>query len=200
MGASPSTSSTEPTDSLLNSFLCFANDDDLDTKRLQGDGFLGCGSRIIKPQNARTASPHYDAKELNGRSRKEIPYFLNALYERAGSKEISRSSTDGSFSYRTESRTPVWEKDPEPLKDWTVEEQKVLMSELKKNPEARKCPAQLQRVFERSLRMLPNKSFEEVQGCYAHLKISSIAYYGAQSGRISRNMKTQHALTHRPRS
>jgi hypothetical protein len=202
MGASTSKPSEGPTTAFCSGLLCFPNDDALGTQRKQGQSLQLCCSRstlIRKPEkslDARAGTPQYNFEERNLRSRKEIPDFLSDLFERADSKGNTRASTERSLPETTESSfkntVPVWKKEPEPLQNWTVEEQKVVLSEMKRIPQVRKYPEQLQIVFEKSLRKLPNKSLRDIQVCYEHLKISRIAYFGSESGRTSRHTNVQH--------
>ena len=75
-------------------------------------------------------------------------------------------------------KTPTWKKDPEPLANWTEQEQSVVICLLRENPEAQKHPEQLQVVFQRMQMKLPHKSIEEIQACYRHLEVMRIAYFG----------------------
>ncbi len=77
--------------------------------------------------------------------------------------------------------TPVWLRDPEPLPNWTVQEQSVLISQLR----SRNNPIHLKSVFENTHRLVPNKTIEEIQLCYQHLQSKRIAFFGPSKTQVS---------------
>ncbi len=59
---------------------------------------------------------------------------------------------------------------PEPLTNWTAQEQQVLIDSLNKHPQARENESYRQRLIERVRRNLPNKSLGEIRECYTYLR------------------------------
>jgi hypothetical protein len=59
--------------------------------------------------------------------------------------------------------------DPEPLINWTIEEQQVLIDSLNKHPQARENESYRRRLIDRVRRELPNKSLGEIRECCAYL-------------------------------
>jgi hypothetical protein len=83
------------------------------------------------------------------------------------------------------SSTPVWLRDPEPPAGWTSEKQRVLLSLLDEEPMARKHPDHLKKVFEKTHRLVPDKTIDEVEKCYRHLQSKRIAFFGKEGDRQS---------------
>ena len=73
---------------------------------------------------------------------------------------------------------PRWLRDPEPLPDWTLQQQKVLIAQLDDTPLSRKHQEHLRRAMEKTHRLIPEKSIEEIERCYKHLQLKRIAYFG----------------------
>jgi hypothetical protein len=84
------------------------------------------------------------------------------------------------------SDSPAKTSDTPPLPGWTQKEQSVLMSELKADPQARKNPETLQLLFERTHRIIPNKSLEEIEVCYNYLESKKIAFFGSKNSNALR--------------
>ena len=83
--------------------------------------------------------------------------------------DMNRSSIDSTTSQNSDKvnqRISSWDREPEPLTNWTVQEQRVLISELKEHPLARRQPEILQKLFDRTQKVLPQKSMDEIQACY----------------------------------
>jgi hypothetical protein len=102
--------------------------------------------------------------------------------------EINRASIDSTTSEKSDIKIrglPSWEREPEPLINWTVQEQRVLLFELKENPQARRQPDLLQTLFFKVQRTLPQKSMADIQECYRHLEVMRIAYFGTNTRRTS---------------
>jgi hypothetical protein len=200
MGASSSRLSSEPKTPLCHGILCFANDDEL----AHGEGFLQCCSRIKPNRNSEQTQNERPIKrdmiELQSPQGKQG--LLHALNDCRDSSEVPSNR----FSDRTKAKFKSilpWKKQPDPLQNWTIEEQQVLESELKNNPQARKYPEQLEKLLEKSQRKLPNKSLAEIHLCFTHLNLSRIAYFGPDSERSTRRsktpLKTQYSQPYRPR-
>jgi hypothetical protein len=85
---------------------------------------------------------------------------------------------------------PAWLRDPEPLPDWTPQQQRVLISQLDENPLSRNHSEHLKRTFEKTHRLIPEKSIEEIDICYKHLQLKRIAYFGAQNRQSSPTNRT----------
>ena len=85
-------------------------------------------------------------------------------------------SIDGSA--KKLSRVPSWQQAPAPMQDWTAREQQVLIDELEANPQSRRHHAHRERVFEKTHRLLPEKTMEQIEQCYQHLQSKRIAYFG----------------------
>ena len=101
------------------------------------------------------------------------------------SNRASIDSTTSPNSNQYVRGLPSWEKEPEPLTNWTVQEQRILISELKECPQARRDPESLQKLFERTHRALPQKSKDDIQECYRYLEVMRIAYFGTNTRRTS---------------
>jgi hypothetical protein len=74
--------------------------------------------------------------------------------------------------------TPSWQRNPDPLPQWTVHQQSILISQLGGLNHARKNPDQLKRVFENTHRLIPDKTLKEIEVCYLHLQSKRIAFFG----------------------
>ena len=64
------------------------------------------------------------------------------------------------------------------MQDWTVREQQVLIDELEANPQAVRHHAHRERVFEKTHRLLPEKTLKQIEQCYHHIQAKRIAYFG----------------------
>ena len=64
-----------------------------------------------------------------------------------------------------------------PLTGWTAKEQKVLIDQIQSNQISKKHPRYLQMLFERTRKLLPGKSLEEIEACHSHLQSYKIAYF-----------------------
>ncbi len=80
---------------------------------------------------------------------------------------------------------PVWRKDPEPLADWTPEQQRILINQLDEHPSHRRHPDHLRRVISKTHQLMPDKSIQEIQLCYRHLQSKRIAYFGKDAKQSS---------------
>ena len=69
---------------------------------------------------------------------------------------------------------------PPPLDGWTVQEQQILIQEIDSQPHSRKSHGYLERIFARTHRLLPAKSINEIETCYAHIQSKQIAYFGVK--------------------
>jgi hypothetical protein len=78
---------------------------------------------------------------------------------------------------------PNWERDPEPLAGWTLQEQRVLITELNERPIARLDADALQTMCLSVQRTLPHKSLAEIQACYRHLEVMRIAFFWPSASR-----------------
>ena len=65
-----------------------------------------------------------------------------------------------------------------PLTGWTAKEQKVLTDQIQSNQISKKHPRYLQTLFERTRKLLPGKSLEEIEACHSHVQSHQIAYFG----------------------
>ena len=65
-----------------------------------------------------------------------------------------------------------------PLTGWTAKEQKVLTDQIQSNQISKKHPRYLQTLFERTCKLLPGKSLEEIEACHSHVQSHQIAYFG----------------------
>jgi hypothetical protein len=75
--------------------------------------------------------------------------------------------------------TPVWKQDPPPMLGWTSKEQKIVLAELEDNPLARKNPDHLQHLIEKTHRLLPHKSIDEIEKCFHYVDNKRIAFFGS---------------------
>ncbi len=87
------------------------------------------------------------------------------------------------------SSIPVWRRDPEPLPDWTPEQQRVFMNQLDENPLYRKNSEHLKRAIEKTHRLIPEKTIEEIELCFKHLQMKRIGYFGPEESRSSAFMR-----------
>jgi hypothetical protein len=78
------------------------------------------------------------------------------------------------------SQIPAGFKDPEPIKGWTIDQQQILIKELRKNPKARKSADSLKEVFLTVQKSIPEKSRHEIEECYRHLQTKGIAYFSTR--------------------
>ena len=65
-----------------------------------------------------------------------------------------------------------------PLTGWTAKEQKVLIDQIQSNQISKRHPRYLQTLFERTRKLLPGKSLEEIEACHSHVQSHQIAYFG----------------------
>ena len=65
-----------------------------------------------------------------------------------------------------------------PLTGWTDKEQKVLIDQMQFNQISKKHPRYLQTLFQRTRKLLPGKSMEQIEECHSHLQSHKIAYFG----------------------
>ena len=70
---------------------------------------------------------------------------------------------------------------PPPLDGWTVQEQQILIQEIDSQPHSRKSHGYLERIFVRTHRLLPGKSINEIETCYAHIQSKQIAYFSVKN-------------------
>ena len=96
------------------------------------------------------------------------------IKERRDSKDNRNSQGSG---------IPAWRRDPEPLPDWTLEQQRVFMNQLDENPLARRNDEHLKRAMEKTHRLIPEKTIEDIELCYRHLQLKRIAYFGTEDNR-----------------
>ncbi len=79
-------------------------------------------------------------------------------------------------------RRSSWERDPTPLKDWSVEEQRALITALNSIPrDLRNDSDHRHLVFcdlIRPHKPLDGKKLSECEECYEHIKANRIAYFG----------------------
>ena len=76
---------------------------------------------------------------------------------------------------------PAWKKDPEPLIGWTKAEQRIVIETLEQHPECRKNAEIRDKQLESIRRLLPGKSFEQVQSCFQHVDKQRISYFQAST-------------------
>jgi hypothetical protein len=119
-------------------------------------------------------------KQVSGGIR--VPLFNPA--SPPANKKPERQEIDGRRNSQG-SVIPTWLRDPEPLPDWTPEQQRVFISQLDENPLSRKHHGHLKRAMEKTHRLLPEKSIDEIERCYRHLQHKRIAYFGKEDGRQS---------------
>ena len=66
--------------------------------------------------------------------------------------------------------------EPEPLRNWTQSEQKVLIDSLNLHPQARDNAEYRRKLATRTQAHLHNKSADEIEECFKHLQAIRIAY------------------------
>ena len=71
--------------------------------------------------------------------------------------------------------------EPQPLRNWTQSQQKVLIDSLSLHPQARDNPEYRRKLAMRTQTHLPNKSVDEIEECYKHLQAARIAHFLAIS-------------------
>jgi hypothetical protein len=104
------------------------------------------------------------------------------------SLDLNRASIDSTTSVTSDMNVRgilTWEREPEPLTNWTVQEQRVLLAELKEHPQARTQSELLQTLFIKVQRTLPHKSMADIQECYRYLEVMRIAYFGSNTRRTT---------------
>ena len=81
-------------------------------------------------------------------------------------------------------RVPIWDQEPEPIKGWTMEDQRALILAAK---EAKLKTAQAPRAYNRSMaevaRQFPHKTLRECEDCFRHVEKSRIVYFGPKKSR-----------------
>ena len=99
---------------------------------------------------------------------------------------------------------PSWEKEPDPLDGWTLEDQRLLIAadkELRKNrlamldlglPEEKVLWEHLRQIARR----VPGKSVVECCRCFKYIERTRIAYFGRQSSSFSADDSCHSARRH----
>ncbi len=113
------------------------------------------------------------------------PKLSNVLHDAIASpSNLSDAEPDQSSDNKQKrnsvgsSSVPVWMQDPEPMSSWTVQQQRIFISQLNEHPQSRKHPDHLRIAIEKTHRLMPDKTIQEIEECYKHLQVKRIAYYG----------------------
>ena len=108
---------------------------------------------------------------------KRIDNNANFAPTAASTSPTDISGPNFTTSYYSFSRNPALppvmksspKKEPLPLNNWTVSEQRILIKSLNEHPEARKSKEYRTRLVQRAQHQLPGKSLEEIERCYDHV-------------------------------
>jgi hypothetical protein len=77
---------------------------------------------------------------------------------------------------KAQNRNPSF-KDPEPIQGWTIDEQQILIKELRKNPKAPRSAKSMKDIYSAVQNSMPEKSRHEIEDCYRHLQMNRIVYF-----------------------
>ena len=101
-----------------------------------------------------------------------------------GSKQVKSSASEDIDNFsptKSADGTRFRRGVPKPLDGWTVQEQQILIQEIDSQPHSRKSHGYLERIFVRTHRLLPGKSINEIETCYAHIQSKQIAYFSVKN-------------------
>ena len=101
-----------------------------------------------------------------------------------GSKQVKSSASEDIDNFsptKSADGTRFRRGVPPPLDGWTVQEQQILIQEIASHPHSRKSHGYLERIFARTHRLLPAKSINEIETCYAHIQSKQIAYFSVKN-------------------
>lgn len=149
--------------------------------------------RLMKSSQAQTSSrnnrPPKDGNTSPINTRSNSTEIIRNLGQESASsiaspkKRSQKSSAGGGESVSPTLDSDASTRDPPPMLGWTQKEQRALISELDKHPQARKHPDHLRVLFERTHRVIPNKSLEEIEECYKYVERSKIAFFGSKDSK-----------------
>jgi hypothetical protein len=140
------------------------------------------GSVIIEPEtlNSKSISPA-DRNRSSGR----IPTTPNAFIPQYNpvSFENMREKKDQEIAHLPEftTRNQVWAQDHAPLKGWTRDDQRVILSVLEQYPSSQRHQDYLKYLFIRIHRALPHKSLADIGQCYQYIERQRIASSGLKN-------------------
>jgi hypothetical protein len=123
-------------------------------------------------QRVKTPAKPYSNQNIAGHDNEAS--FSNANENSPNKGSATKSNRDS----LERASIPVWLRDPEPMTNWTVQQQKLFITQLNETPYSRKHSDHLQKAIEKTHRLMPEKTIQEIEECYKHLQVKRIAYFG----------------------
>ena len=107
------------------------------------------------------------------------PMERSCCYRENGNDEYQEFElkTENSSTKNTK-KANLRSEELEPLPNWTLGQQRIIIDSLKVHPQARENKEYRRRlIMTRTRHQLPEKSVEEIEECYRHLQTARILYY-----------------------
>ena len=166
----------------------------------QNLGSSGMGIDCCVPQNRKAMIISEDGVQIVQR-KESAPHRGNASpsrrwsnglqnenpQRRPSSSSISPERKDSQsrlHSLPTMDSSAASSKDPPPMEGWRGQDQRILLSELEAHPIAWKHPDHLRVLFERTHRLIPHKSLEDIEKCYKYLETKRIAFFSSKDSQV----------------
>jgi hypothetical protein len=117
---------------------------------------------------------------LNGSFSDSSAQFSNQISPDETKRRFLKIATDSSHRDSSQSSArSSWCKPPDPLPDWTWEEQSQFIRILEENPRASRNQSEDRRkLYAKARVVLPNKSYDDFRACLTHVQSSRVAYFG----------------------
>ena len=80
-----------------------------------------------------------------------------------------------------------WIKVPDPLPDWTSEEQQAIVDIMNEFPKACSDSTQFERALQKAMKQFPHKNEQKFIQCFRHIQKSRVAYFGSFGGERKTN-------------
>ncbi len=78
-----------------------------------------------------------------------------------------------------------WIEVPDPLPEWTLEQQQVVIDILKEHPKAVRDAVQLELAMTKAYKRIPTKTAPDLHECLRHIEASRIAFFGKRQTKKS---------------
>jgi hypothetical protein len=99
------------------------------------------------------------------------------LADESNTPKIARPQPGTNMKSRAGSRVS-WIEVPDPLPEWTLEQQQVVIDILKEHPKAVRDAVQLELAMTKAYKRIPTKTAPDVHECLRHIEASRIAFFG----------------------
>ncbi len=126
---------------------------------------------------ARGSNDPFSQQGTNGIQASSTNQSSPSVYKISEKPEIKDNRNSGTL--------PGWLRDPEPLPNWTSQQQSVLIQQLDENPLARRNQEHFKKAIHNTHRLIPEKTIEEIKLCFDHLQLKRIAYFGKEENRLT---------------